>query len=116
MKHGDTEALKAKLGHYLSEGRKSRNLSQEKLAELAELSTNHISKIERGESGVKFETVARICRVLELSLDDFIFSADFGSEPEEGYQQRMEQNRIEIAKIRLREAVNVAIDHVYKDR
>ena len=47
-------------GQQLKKLRKSRNLSQEKLAELCGFETNQIGRIERSERNVSFEGLMRI--------------------------------------------------------
>ncbi|MCI6012148.1 MAG: helix-turn-helix domain-containing protein [Firmicutes bacterium] len=111
----NSKMVRSSLGSYISAARKQKNLSQEELAELAELSTNHISKLERGCNNARFETVMRIFRVLDLSMDAFIYSDAFGETEAEGYRQRMEREKAQDEKLRLKEAISQAIDHVYEE-
>lgn len=46
--------------------------SQEKLAELADLSKNFIGIIERGESKPSIETLERIAKALKIELKDLV--------------------------------------------
>ena len=46
--------------------------SQEKLAELSELSKNSIGTIERGKSSPSIETLDRIARALNIELKELV--------------------------------------------
>jgi transcriptional regulator with XRE-family HTH domain len=48
--------------------RHTRELTQEKLAELADLHRTYISSIERGEQSVSIDNAAKIAKVLKVSL------------------------------------------------
>lgn len=50
--------------------RESRLLSQSRLAELAEISREHLCRIENGRSNVSAQTVDKICRVLDVDVSD----------------------------------------------
>ena len=45
-------------------------MSQEKLAEHAELDTSYISDIERGQENVSLDALARIVKALGIELKD----------------------------------------------
>lgn len=47
--------------------RRSKNFSQEELAEKIEKSTNFVSLLELGKTGVAIDTLVRLCNVLETS-------------------------------------------------
>jgi transcriptional regulator with XRE-family HTH domain len=62
------------LGAKVRAKRRKLHLSQEELAEMAELTRNYIGDIERGEKKVTIETLAKIakalgCRVRELTWE-----------------------------------------------
>jgi transcriptional regulator with XRE-family HTH domain len=50
--------------------RKQRGLTQEQLAELVDLSTNHISAVERGIHQPTTENLVKIMTVLDCSADE----------------------------------------------
>lgn len=61
------------IGEKIRSYRTKKNLSQEKLARLAEVSIATITKLEAGETpNPGIETVIRIAKALEASLDDLI--------------------------------------------
>jgi transcriptional regulator with XRE-family HTH domain len=57
-------------GERLRELRSERNLSQERLAELAGLDRNYIGQIERAERNVALVNIVRIARALEIEPSD----------------------------------------------
>ncbi|MCI0486379.1 MAG: helix-turn-helix domain-containing protein [Blastocatellia bacterium] len=59
-----------KFGDRIRELRKAAGLSQEKLAELAELHRTYVSGVERGERNPSLISIARIARALGVSLSD----------------------------------------------
>ena len=66
--------LKKKLGARIQEIRKSKKMTQEKLAELINLETPNLSNIERGKKFMTADTLEKIIRVLnvkEKELFDF---------------------------------------------
>ena len=60
------------LGNALRELRVERSLTQEELAEIADLSRNHISAVERGEKSITVYALYRILKVLGISFGEFI--------------------------------------------
>ncbi len=57
------------IGKNIRRYRKQKNMSQETLAERAEVSTNYIGMIERGEKVPSLETFIKIVNTLEVSSD-----------------------------------------------
>lgn len=58
--------LNKERGNRLRECRKQKGLTQEQLADLAELSIQHISLIENGKRGMSLESVKKFCSILEV--------------------------------------------------
>ena len=52
--------------------RTKRKLSQEKLAELSDLSKNSLGAIERGTSSPSIDTLDRIASALEIELSELV--------------------------------------------
>lgn len=71
--------FKKKFGANLKKLRKSRNITQEKLAELIDIHFRQMSKIETGENFPSSKTIENICYALKISpakLFDFDFIYD----------------------------------------
>lgn len=64
--------LTKKFGLKVKIERTKRNLSQEKLAHLANLNVNSIGAIERGESSATIETIAAIADALGMELTELV--------------------------------------------
>ncbi len=62
--------IKKQLGRKISELRKSKGLTQEKLAEKANYSVEFISFVERGINAPSIEGCARIAKALGIPLKD----------------------------------------------
>lgn len=60
------------LGENIRICRETKGLTQEKLAELSELSAKHISKIELGKINIKVETSIKIANALDVTIDTLL--------------------------------------------
>lgn len=58
----------ANLGKYIPSIRKKAGLSQEELAEMADLSRTAIQGIEAGKESLQIDTLLKICHVLNIKL------------------------------------------------
>lgn len=67
MKNNDT--IK-KLGHKIRIERQKRKMSQEKLAELADLNRNFVGMIERGETNLTVKKLENIANVFDMDIMD----------------------------------------------
>lgn len=67
---------KSAIGKIIQKLRKDKNLTQEELAEKIDLSTNYLSKVERGLSVLNVEAFLKMAKVLDFSLEDFGIKAD----------------------------------------
>lgn len=56
--------------------RNRRNLSQEELAEMAELQRQHISKIENGQIDVRVSTLVPILKALDIKFEQLFDVSD----------------------------------------
>lgn len=64
----EVENLLVLFGLKIKELRKERGLSQEKLAELANLHRTYIGMIERGEKNIILLNVAKIAKALDMEI------------------------------------------------
>ncbi len=72
------------LGERIRALRKEKNIKQEKLAELVDKATEHISFIERGERALSLELLLDLARVLNVSLPyllDVTATEQYSTEP-----------------------------------
>ena len=60
------------LGQVIRELRLSRELSQEKLAELGDFERSYISKVENGERAIQFKTVIRFAEAFGIKTSDLV--------------------------------------------
>ncbi|HAQ51778.1 MAG TPA: XRE family transcriptional regulator [Lachnospiraceae bacterium] len=69
-----------KLGNRIREERLRLNLTQEKLAESANITTAYLGQIERGERGVRLDKLIVIAQTLGVTIDfllkDYVSSSD----------------------------------------
>jgi transcriptional regulator with XRE-family HTH domain len=70
--------LRDKFAKQLIVYRKNSNLSQEKLAELANIHRTYISQIERGLKSPTLEVVFSICNALSIKPSEFIKGIEDG--------------------------------------
>ncbi len=66
------DKISAKIGLKIVLERTKRRLSQEKLAELSDLSKTALGAIERGTSSPSIDTLDRIAGALEIELSDLV--------------------------------------------
>ena len=70
-------------GKAVREKRKSRGLTLQKTSEISGLTLQHISDIERGRSIGRIASIVKICRALDLSMDDIFLSGDYANSEQE---------------------------------
>ena len=63
--------LKA-VGQRIKDAREAKNLTQEELASLVNLSSTHVSVIERGLKVTKLDTFVAIANALDVSADELL--------------------------------------------
>ena len=59
-------------GRRVREVRKSKGISQERLAEMAGIDRSYMGNIERGEKNVTLKKVYEICDALDIEIQDLI--------------------------------------------
>lgn len=63
--------VKLKFGHRLKQLRKEKGLSQEKLANLAEIDRTYLPSIEKGERNVSITVIEKLAIALDITIKDF---------------------------------------------
>lgn len=74
--------VKKEFGEKLKRLRKSKNYTQEQLAEMIDIDPRNLSRIEVGLSFVKAETLEKILNALDITTEQ-LFSNDHIKNPEE---------------------------------
>lgn len=67
------KTINVEIGKRIHIARERRHMTQEVLAEKLDLSTQYISDVERGASGISIDTLINICEVLSVSSDYLLF-------------------------------------------
>lgn len=62
--------IKQKFGQKIKNLRKSKGISQEKLANLAEIDRTYLPTIEKGERNVSIEIVEKLAKALDVKIKD----------------------------------------------
>lgn len=70
------QALLKAFGAAMRLRRKHMELTQEQVAEHADLHTNYVSSIERGERNVSLHNIARIAAALQMKPSDLVAAID----------------------------------------
>ncbi|MBH0086607.1 helix-turn-helix transcriptional regulator [Psychrobacter sp. SCQQ22] len=59
-------------GQRVREARKSRRISQERLAEMAGIDRSYMGNIERGEKNITLKKVYELCDALEIKIEELV--------------------------------------------
>lgn len=94
------------IGGRIKQFRLQRKMPQEKLAELAELSTPHMSHIETGTTKLGLPTLIKIANVLEVSVDELLCDNLIHSKPV--YETELAQLVSDCDPIELRAIIEVS--------
>ena len=70
------KSLNTEIGDRIRSLRDLHNITQEELAESLQLSTKHISEVERGLSAFSLDRMIDLCAILDTSLDYLVFGKD----------------------------------------
>lgn len=65
--------INMEIGARVKSARESRNITQEALAELIDVSPQYISDMERGVVGLSLQSLKRVCLHLGVSSDQLLF-------------------------------------------
>lgn len=63
--------IKQRVGLKIKKFRKLKGLSQEKLANLADIDRTYLPTIEKGERNVSIEILERLAKALEINIKEF---------------------------------------------
>lgn len=96
--------FKKAFGEKLKRLRKNKNLTQEQLAEMIDISPKNLSKIEVGSSFVKADTLEKILKALDVTTEELFSNDHIKSEKEllseiERYLNSVKYNRQKLEKI-----------------
>lgn len=69
---GSSQATQHIVGERIREQRKRRGLTQERLAEVAELDRKHIGTIESGKTEPRIGTLVRIAGALDIRIEELV--------------------------------------------
>ena len=71
-----------KIGLMLQSARESKKITQQDMAEATDLTKNHISKIERGQSKASILLLLGYCKKLDMTPDEILNFYKGGIDPE----------------------------------
>lgn len=81
-----------KIGKFIAENRKSKNLTQEQLAEHLNISKNAVSKWERGLNLPDVSIMQDLCEILDITINELFIGERI---IEEKYKEVADQNLLE---------------------
>ena len=84
-----------KIGKYIAFKRKEQGLTQKQLAEKLNMSDKSVSKWERGICLPDVSVYLELCKILDISINEFLTGEDI---PKETIEQKAEENIIQITK------------------
>ncbi len=72
----DPDGLLRRLGAAIKCARKEREISQEALADAAQVDRSHMGRIERGERNVTILNFSKVAAALDLSMSELLARAE----------------------------------------
>ena len=84
-----------KIGKFISVSRKNKNLTQEQLAEKLDVSTNAVSKWERGICLMDMSLLKPLSEILDVSVNDILSGEKI---PEDKIKEKSEENLIKLSE------------------
>ena len=81
-----------KIGKYIAFKRKEQGLTQKQLAEKLNMSDKSVSKWERGICLPDVSVYLELCKILDISINEFLAGEDI---PKETIEQKAEENKEE---------------------
>ncbi|MBE6866966.1 MAG: helix-turn-helix transcriptional regulator [Ruminococcaceae bacterium] len=95
-KKGDDSLNQEKIGKFIAQCRKAKNLTQSQLAEMLGISTNAVSKWERGLSMMDISLLKPLSEILGVSVND-ILSGEIVED--NMLKEKSEENIINVSKM-----------------
>jgi transcriptional regulator with XRE-family HTH domain len=84
--------LQKRFGKMLTGLRRERNLTQADLSGMCDLSKDMITKIERGQTGVSFDSIEKLAKVLSVDAASFFSSDARLRQSKSATQRRIQEN------------------------
>ena len=78
-----------KIGKFIAECRKQKNLTQEQLSEILGVSSKSVSRWENGKTLPDYVMLDSLCNALEISINEFYYGEKM---PEQDFKHLSEQN------------------------
>ena len=69
--------IKTKIGMRIKELRGDKKISQEKLAEIADLDRTYVNSVENGKRNISIENIEKIAVALDVSMQEFFKDQKF---------------------------------------
>ena len=100
-----------KIGKYIAFKRKEQGLTQKQLAEKLNMSDKSVSKWERGICLPDVSVYLELCKILDISINEFLAGEDI---PKETIEQKAEENIIQITIVMLVVFIFITSIFIYK--
>ena len=84
-----------KIGNFITECRKEKNLTQEELAEKLGVSSKSISRWENGTTRPDYSKLKELCKELDINVNEFLSGERI---EERNYMKKAEENFINLKK------------------
>ena len=88
-----------KIGKFIKEKRKEKDLTQEELASILRVSNRTISKWENGVCLPDYSIINELCSSLDISINEFLSGEELD---EDSYQKKLEENMIKSITYKVR--------------
>lgn len=86
-----------KIGNFISERRKHKNLTQQELANLLNISDRAVSKWERGINLPDASLMLELCNILDINVNELLTGEIISKE---NYMKNAEENLLEVQKVK----------------
>lgn len=84
-----------KIGHFIADSRKAKNLTQRQLADALAISDKTVSKWETGKGLPDVSLMLPLCRALEITVNDLLTGEKVSASD---YQTKAEENMMDLIK------------------